>query len=114
MKKKTMKKKTTKSVKMNENEHCRMMKANALKMARSMARRWMAALTTKIDELRENASLDGRLVDEVQSAHRHIVSQCMDEIVRSGVGDHLTPYDAIMLINEEMRLAFNYGKKEHS
>ena len=112
-------KKNTKSVKMNENavfnenEHCRMMKANALKMARSIARLWMATLTTKIDELRENASLDG-LVDKVQSAHRHIVSRCMDEIVRSGVGDHLTPYDAIMLINEEMRLAFNYGKKEHS
>lgn len=106
-------KKTTQSVKMNENEHCCMMKANALKMARSIARRWMAALTTKIDELRENASLDG-LVDEVQSAHRHIVSRCIDEIVRSGVGDHLDPMDAIMLINEEMRLAFNYGKKEHS
>jgi len=84
-----------------------------IEQARSISRRWMAALTTKIDELRENASLDG-LVDEVQSAHRHIVSMCMDEIVRSGVGDHLTPYDAIMLINEEMRLAFNYGKKEHS
>ena len=97
-------KKTTKSVKM---------KANALKMARSIARRWMADLTTKIDELRENASLDG-LVDEVQSAHRHIVSRCVDEIVRSGAGDHLDPMDAIMLINEEMRLAFNYGKKEHS
>ena len=81
-----------------------------IEQARSIARRWMAVLTTEIDELRENASLDG-LVDKVQSTHRHIVSRCMDEIVRSGVGDHLDPMDATMLINEEMRLAFNYGKR---
>ena len=53
MKNKTTKKKPTKSVKMNENEHCRLMKVNALKMAREIAARHMAELSTRIGEIRE-------------------------------------------------------------
>lgn len=52
MKKKPTNKKPTKSVKMNENEHRRMMKVNALKMAKEIAARHMAELSTRIDEIR--------------------------------------------------------------
>lgn len=116
MKKKTTKKKTTKSVKMNENvrmsdnEHCRMMKVNALKMAREIAARHMAELSTRIGEIREKyrkdypANIDG-LVDEVQSTHNQIVSKCREEISSAGIGDYLNSEDVAMVMNEEMMKA---------
>ena len=102
-----MKKKTTKSVKMNENEHCRMMKVNALKMARDIAAKHMAELYRRIGEIREKyrkdypANIDG-LVDEVQSTHNQIVSKCREEISNAGIGDYLNPEDVAMVMNEEM------------
>lgn len=113
MRKTNMKKKTTKSVKMNEtvrmsdNEHRRQMKVNALKMAREIAAKHMAELSSRIDEIREKyrkdypANIDG-LVDEVQSTHNQIVSKCREELSQNGIGDYLNPEEVAMLISEEM------------
>ena len=97
---------------MNENEHCRMMKVNALKMAREIASRHMAELSTRIDEIREKyrseypANIDS-LVDVVQTTHNQIVSRCREEISNAGVGDYLNPEDVAMVMNEEMLKATN-------
>ena len=117
----TMKKKTTKPVKMNENvvfnedEHRRLMKVNALEMARGIASRWMERLAQEVDTLRKKykpgypANVD-QLVDEVQSTHNHIVAQCREEIANAGVGDYLTPEEVSLLMNEEMRSKMLQGK----
>lgn len=95
---------------MNENEHRRLMKVNALKMAREIADRHMAELSTRIGEIREKyrseypANIDS-LVDVVQTTHNQIVSKCREEISSAGIGDYLNPEDVVMVINEEMRKA---------
>ena len=109
-KKKTKKQKT---IKMNENEHCRMMKVNALKLAREIAARHMAELSTHIGEIREKyrseypANIDS-LVDVVQTTHNQIVSKCREEISNAGVGDYLNPEDVAMVMNEEMLKALGH------
>lgn len=100
---------------MCEGEHRRMMKVNAMNLAREIAAKHMAELSRRIDEMREKykpgfpSNVD-QLVDEVQSTHNHIVAQCREEIAKAGVGDYLTPEEVSLLMNEEMRSKMLQGK----